>query len=635
MLICLFTGSSAVIFFLVFFNNYLYSREMIEDSVKSDAVNLASSAIYRVEAVLSSVQKVTETLSSFLENNTYSEAELQQILRNALEKNPELYGAAIAFEPYAFSRGRQYFAPYFFRKNGKVEYLMLESDKYRYFYKDWYQIPKELRRPQWSEPYFDEGGGNILMATYSVPFYRIVHGERRFMGVVTADISLEWLSEIVSSVKVLKTGYGALLSKNGTIITHPVKQMIMNESIFSIAEARGDNRVREIGRSMIKGETKFVSYLNVFGMESMMYYAPVPSNGWVLSVVFPTAELFEDVNRLGRRVVFLSVSGIALLSLVIVLIANSITRPLRAMTKAAEAVGKGQLNTDLPRVKSGDEVGRLTSAFQNMQRSLKTYICDLTETTAARERIENELKIAHDIQMSILPKFFPAFPDRKEFDIYAFIESAKEVGGDFYDFFFIDEVHFCFIIADVSGKGIPASLYMAVTKTLIKATAIRDVDPARILFLVNNELCKDNDSNMFVSIFCGILNTESGTVLYSNGGHNPPIFTSSGASSFLGGPTGLVMGAMYDFNYKTERLVMLPGDNLFLYTDGVTEAMNSRDELFSEGRLLSHLEQLQGNSDMEIIGGLMEKIVFFSEGFPQSDDITMMMITFNGDSNKT
>jgi sigma-B regulation protein RsbU (phosphoserine phosphatase) len=264
-----------------------------------------------------------------------------------------------------------------------------------------------------------------------------------------------------------------------------------------------------------------------------------------------------------------------------------------------------------------------------MGESLKKYIRDLTETTAAKERIESELSIAHDIQMSILPKIFPAFPERKEFDIYAIIEPAREVGGDLYDFFFMDDTHLCFVIADVSGKGVPASLFMAVAKTFIKATAKESMSPDQILYRVNNELCRDNDTGMFVTIFLGILDTNTGEVFYSNGGHNPPLTIGrDGRAEFLSISPGLVLGAQENFEYVAGRLVLKEGETLFMYTDGVTEAMNPADELFSEERLLHSLMALSAKPIGEMIGGLTEEIIFFAQGAPQSDDITMMALKY-------
>jgi sigma-B regulation protein RsbU (phosphoserine phosphatase) len=234
--------------------------------------------------------------------------------------------------------------------------------------------------------------------------------------------------------------------------------------------------------------------------------------------------------------------------------------------------------------------------------------------------------------MSILPKIFPPFPNRKEFDIYAVIEPAREVGGDFYDFFFTDDEHFCFVIGDVSGKGIPASLFMAVTKTLIKATALKGIPPGEILTEVNRELSQGNDSCMFATILCGILNTKTGTVSYANGGHNSPfLIRRNNEVAILEGKRGLVVGAMEDRVYETEPFTLQPGDALYLYTDGVTEAMNEKGELFSDDRLKKEIIELQGRPLRETIDGIMKEVVSFSHGVPQSDDITMMMIQFTLD----
>jgi sigma-B regulation protein RsbU (phosphoserine phosphatase) len=339
-----------------------------------------------------------------------------------------------------------------------------------------------------------------------------------------------------------------------------------------------------------------------------------------------------DITRLNWIMGFLGTAGVLLLSVAVVFIARSITRPLRQMAEATRGIAAGNLDIELPSVKSGDEVGKLSEAFQYMEKSLKEYIRELTETTASKERIESELKIAHDIQMSILPKIFPPFPDRKEFNIYALIEPAREVGGDFYDFFFIDHDHFCFVIGDVSGKGIPASLFMAVTKTLVKATAEKETTPGEILTRVNSELSQGNESCMFVTIFCGVLNIKTGEVSYANGGHNLPlVLRRDRETGFLDGKGGLVVGAMEDSRYETESFVLQPGESLFLYTDGVTEAMNGREELFSDERLKGEIILLRGKTVYETIQAVIKGIVSFCGGVPQSDDITMMMIQFNGE----
>ena len=634
-LILFFTLSSGLILLVVLAYDFRYSRKMIEKDLEESARHLVSSTVNKLDAVLAPVQKVPVNLACFLENHTLSEKEVISLLRAVVERNPDIYGAAVAFEPDVSGKGGRHFAPYFCKAGKGLEFTDLGRLSYNYYLKDWYQIPKGLGRPQWSEPYFDKGGGNILMATYSVPFYRTKGGKRYLAGVVTADISLAWLRQVVSSIKILKTGYGVLISRNGTIITHPSEKLVMNETIFSLAEEKGDKRLSEIGRSMIRGESGFGSFVTASGRESWACYAPIPSTGWTLSVIFPRDELYSDINRLKGTAGLLAAGGVFLLSFVIVLISRSISGPLRAMAKATEEMAQGNLDAPVPAVKSHDEVGILADSFRQMRESLKKYIRDLTETTAAKERIESELSIAHDIQMSILPKTFPAFPDRKEFEIYAFIQPARQVGGDFYDFFFIDDTHLCFVIADVSGKGVPSALLMAETKTLIKATAGASKSPDQILHSVNNELCRGNDTGMFVTVFLGILETATGEVLYSNAGHNPPLLIDKdGKTEFLSVNPGLVTGAFENFEYVTGRLVLKEGETLFMYTDGVTEAMNPADELFSEERLLRSLMALSAKPIGEMLAKLNEEIVSYAEGAPQSDDITMLALKFAGGAGK-
>lgn len=254
------------------------------------------------------------------------------------------------------------------------------------------------------------------------------------------------------------------------------------------------------------------------------------------------------------------------------------------------------------------------------------------KTRAAKERIESELTIARDIQMNILPKIFPPFPHIQEVDIHASIESAKEVGGDLYDFFFVDDDHIFFVIGDVSGKGVPASLFMAVSITLLKAKAQKGMQTDNILYKVNNDLCTDNEASMFVTTFCGIINIRTGEIVYSNGGHNPPyIRRASGDVEPLPCHSGLPLGVMEDFAFDQEIVSLKPGDTLVLYTDGVTEATNRQEEFFTDGRLEDFLKNT-GNiqSARDLVKSISGTVHAFAAGAVQSDDITLLVIKYNG-----
>jgi sigma-B regulation protein RsbU (phosphoserine phosphatase) len=251
------------------------------------------------------------------------------------------------------------------------------------------------------------------------------------------------------------------------------------------------------------------------------------------------------------------------------------------------------------------------------------------ETQRTKELIESELSVAREIQMSIVPKIFPPFPDRPELDIFAALEPAKEVGGDLYDFFLLDADHLCFTVGDVSGKGVPASLFMAVTKTLLKAKADISLRPDEILYQVNNDLCRDNDSGMFVTVFLGILNLASGDVVFSNGGHNIPfIVRRDGAVELLPRIPGLALGVMEEAKFTCSGIRLQAGDSLLVYTDGVTEAMNPAGDLLGEERLQNILRQADGGTAKGEVQQVLAQTREFAGGAVQSDDITILALKY-------
>jgi serine phosphatase RsbU (regulator of sigma subunit)/anti-sigma regulatory factor (Ser/Thr protein kinase) len=270
-------------------------------------------------------------------------------------------------------------------------------------------------------------------------------------------------------------------------------------------------------------------------------------------------------------------------------------------------------------------------AFRLVHLCIKRFIENLRTETEAKERIQSELRIAHDIQTSMLPRVFPPFPDRTEFEIFALMEPAKEVGGDFYDFFLIDDRHLAVVIGDVSGKGVPAALFMAICKTLLKTEALRGLSPGEILTRVNRTLIPDNETMMFVTVFLLILDVETGEIRYANGGHPPPLVTGEpGLGEALGGPTGTVLGAVEGCAFETTTRTLNPGDGVFLYTDGMSEAMNADLELFSDARLKRCLGEGPGTGPTDLLHRMRDAVRIFADGTPPSDDITMVALTFRG-----
>jgi len=298
----------------------------------------------------------------------------------------------------------------------------------------------------------------------------------------------------------------------------------------------------------------------------------------------------------------------------------------------AGAIGKGEFDTALPANRSQDEIGQLNQAISRMQRELKDYIINLQETTAAKEKIESELQIARDIQQGIIPKIFPPFPDRDNLDLYAVLDPARDVGGDLYDFFFIDKDHLCFTIGDVSGKGVPASLFMAITRTLIRARMATDTRVNEAMEAMNNELCLENDNAMFVTLFLGILNVETGGLSFCNAGHNYPlILKKDGSVNDLSQTHGPPLGAMREMDFGSSDLKLDSGDTILLYTDGVSEAIDLDEKQYSEQRILEKLSEYTGSDPKKITKGIIDDLNIFVGEAEQFDDITMLVINWHMD----
>jgi class 3 adenylate cyclase/HAMP domain-containing protein len=373
-LIFLILTSTAIIFLAAFLYNLVASKKAVLHQVSQNARHLTLETAYRIETVLNGVEKVPGNLAAVLEDYPYRQQDLVRLMKTFVRDNPGVFGVAAAFEPYAFSPKRYYFSPYCFRDHGQIKITYLGSNAYRYFYWDWYQIPKELNRPVWSEPYFDVGGGNIIMSTFSVPFYRSKGTERKFKGVVTADLSLTWLQDLVSSVKIFQSGYAFLISQTGVFVTHPDKQWIMRESIFSLAEARDDPLLRRLGRDMVRGGSGFVSLTDFFsGRKSWLFYAPLPSTGWSLGIVIPENELFAQVNSLSQQTFGIALLGLVFLAVVIVVISRNIARPLKDLDRQTEAIAQGDFNAKVPET-GVKEIARLAHSFNEMGRQLTDYI---------------------------------------------------------------------------------------------------------------------------------------------------------------------------------------------------------------------------------------------------------------------
>jgi len=646
----------SIIFMTIFYYYSEFTSCTIKGLIKDRLEALNSAAVKSIEIELYAVEKIPESLAFSMEHITYREEDLVMVLRDIVMNSDEIYGACIAFEPNIFRNGETHHSIYVYEKpvEGIPPPLRIVSPRITqvyesertliilrghettglgdYFYDDWYQIPKALGKSTWSEPYYDYKGGKVHMTTYSVPFYRAAGGERRRAGVITADVSLVKLDSIVRSIDTGGAGYPFLIYRNGTFIAHPLHELVMHETIFSLAEERKDPALRDLGKSMVRGDGNFQWGQSILDNErSLILYDPVASSGWSLGLVLPLKEILRDAHALKIKVEIMGVISFILLFVVIISISRSITRPLTILAKTTTEIARGNLDFQLPAFGTHDEVGRLAEMFLSMRDSLKKHIEELTRETAARQKMESELRIAHEIQMNMVPGTFPPFPDREELDLYSFLKPAKEVGGDFYDFFFINESHLLLVLGDISGKGVPAALLMARLMTLIKTEARGSQECETIMSLINREFSRNNEDCMFATTFLAILNTSTGALFYCNGGHNSPVLISStGQVEFSKKAVSPPVGIDEDSVFKKDTMVMKPGDVLFLYTDGVTEAFNEEGELFGNERLMDTIRHHRDEPITDLAGNVVKAVVEFAGRQDQSDDITLQVLRYNG-----
>ncbi len=625
---------AGLVMLLVLGFSYFIQRNRILASAMQQSDTLTQSAVFQIEMPLGRSEAVVQQTALLLADKKILRAECTGIIRNTLERNPNIFGMAITLSEKYVSQS-DFNTLYGWHETAN-EIQVLDRDSTAMDYQlDWFYLPFHMHSPIWTEPYFDTDA-KTLMVTYAFPILR--SGE--VIAVVTCDLSLKWLHKLLDTLPLGKGGMAILYSQRGTYISNPIRAYEMTETVFSVAESQADpemsRSLNQLGLDIMSGQPGFRTFKHpIDNQTAYIHYRPVPATGWVLGLIQPRKQVLTPLVRLNEISALVGLAGLALLLIPALGIAWSVTRPLQRLAIAANQLAAGNFDTPLPVINSKDEVARLTGAFEQMRHDLRKYIADLTATTAAKERISGELSAAREIQMSIVPKLFPPFPNRPEIDLYAILIPAREVGGDLYDFMLLDEDHLYLAIGDVSGKGVPASLLMAVGKTLLKSTMQTVRDPARAMTQVNNELSEDNESCMFITMFCGILNIKTGAFIYANAGHNLPFLTRhDGSIQRLDNPPGPALGVAYGFAYQDYSTQLDDSDLLILYTDGVTEAMNPANVMFEESGLLEYIRREGHQKAKLFIENLGRAVQAHASGAEQSDDITALTVRYRATPDK-
>ena len=554
-----------------------------------------------------------------IEANMDTPEHVFEALKQILQVNKQLAGCFVAFEPNYFKGQGRWFEAYAYHADSThIGLRQIGSPQHDYFNGVWYQKGLALKRSDngyLTDLYYDDTVNSGMFCSYVVPIFDL---QGRKVGVYGVDLNLNRVDgAIKKAMDVVKDEF---------LLDDEDSNDFDNEILFSIQVLDGKgNRITgtdslDIGILKNKQKKAGKAY-DIKDLKKTPYYInsmQLGQTGWTLTVFQHYELVFFWGIMLAIAILLCMGVGAIIIFFFTTWSIRRATKPLGFLSESAQEVAKGNFDAPLPTFKHNDEVAQLRDSFGTMQQSLKEYLEEQKALSAAKAAMMSELNVAHTIQMSMIPKTFPAFPDRKDLDLYASLTPAKAVGGDLYDFFIRDDsLYFC--IGDVSGKGVPASLVMAVSRTLFRNIAAHTDKPSHIVETMNVNICDGNEQCMFVTLFVGVLDLQTGRLRYCNAGHESPYIQ----DALLPCDSNLPIGVMSDLKYSEQEAMIASGKILFLYTDGLTEAENSSRDLFGMERVDEIIATFEG-SPQELIEVMTAAVHQFVGDTEQSDDITML-----------
>ena len=587
-----------------------------------------------VRRIASDLYMASTNTAAFIEDDLTNPDRMYDIINRMVKLNPYMRSCGIYFiEGYYPQKGRL-FAPYATRRDSTtiIEFQDACDQGNDYVKDEWFKNAIASEKGYWTKPFFDNDNAKSPLVSYLLPIRDKNH---RAVAVLGVDLSLSWLNEKIQPMDTYNREtpkewdaeyqvYYYMTDTTGTILIHPDAKRIVNKTIQPYI-TKGPDKHRGHLTINDRREDKMV----IDGEEVQVCSQVIKYTDWVISFVVPTFY----IRLFGYIAAGIAIAGILIGMLVVYFFGRrSIKRevkPLTLLAASADEVAKGNFQTPLPAINSHDEIHRLRDSFGNMQRSLVRYTEELRATTTQKASIESELKIAHDIQMSMLPKTFPPYPERNDIDIYGSLKAAKGVGGDLFDFYIRDEKLF-FCIGDVSGKGVPASLFMAVTRSLFRNISAHVAIPSEIVRTLNNAMAEGNDTNMFVTVFVGVLDLTNGLLRYCNAGHEAPLLVGRDVGALSCDPN-LPIGVLQGYEYTQQEVSIDSGTTIFLYTDGLNEAENYEHAQFGDLRIWNLAKLLlneQRHQPKRMIDAMDNAVHTFVGDAEQSDDLTMLAIQY-------
>ena len=616
----------------IFISNY--SKPLLKEQVISAAYKSLGEVNHNIAQGADIAEQTIVNTARILElKNELSDKDLEVLAQAGLESITKQYGHFYEFFIYILPKHGELANGIFYYsyiKNGKMHTLHWKETGFAKN-REWLTYALKTGKIHWTEPYMaeDPNGEKLLSTSVSIPFK--FKNSSTWDGVIGTSGNLDAMRNWLNNYKFEANGKYLLTSAKGLYLIHPDKNIELKKTISELAKEINSKQLKYVAQQVKLGKMGFITMpkSSVHNGEVVFVYSPIPKTNWSSYLVYSSANFYKPVKHFQLILLSVTIFGIFLLIIFINWICKFTTNPIVKLSQVAEKYGQGEFEAELPLIESNDEVGILTKAFYTMRDNLLNLLKIQKENAREEQKRISELEIAKKIQASVLPV---NFPETIHFDIFASMEPAKEVGGDFYDFFFIDEDRFVFLIADVSGKGIPASLFMMNAKSLLKSNLLSGYPLDIAINNTNNDLCTTNKAGMFLTAFIAILNTKSGELEYVNAGHNPPAIKLNDKFEYLNTDTNLVLSAMGNYKYKSSKIFLKPGNNILIYTDGVTEAQNIKEEFYGEEQLFKILNDntKESKESKEIIEDIKADIKEFSNGAPQFDDITILDLKYLG-----
>lgn len=606
----------AVIVELYAAKNESRQAENITRLLQSELVGNIETRLYSVEQdVKRTVMELQQSKESTIKDGA------DEILKILIDNDSIITGCGIVMVPGKMPDGKEWMK--YMHRNGKnVEILQLGETDYGYAGQQWYTAALNSANGAWSEPYVDKGAGECLMVTYACP---MTDSDGEIFCVATADVAISYLDEQLNRLIPYPESYSFILTKKGKFLEG-----------YPMSPYREEDRGKQkrldlpaISSSLYAGKTDIF-----LGPDFICTFTPVENIDLVLCSASPLSSVTSVTSRIRIPLLIIIVSGFVILIILLQGTLRRALRPLNGLTDAAVSIGEGNFNTLIPDAPEYTDLDHLSRAMTDMRDSINRYVVEIENSTRAREHIETQLRIASDIQRSLLPAGDATFKGSQNITITisAYQESAMEVGGDLYDYVETDG-RLYFIIADVSGKGIPAALMMSYAKSLFHFAAQQNMSPADIVARINGNMCSDNSSNMFVTMLVGYIDFGLQKLVIANAGHNPAVLCSCGSCKYLDLPAGLPAGVMPDMQYTETECPFTGGDTLFLYTDGMSEAVSPQGILYGQEKLIETVSAVVTNLSLPsaVVSSLAEDIRCYCDNV-YSDDITMLCISASAPS---